>query len=403
MTNPNRSVNIGNMIPRLLEKVIHSQLISSSKIIIVLGARQVGKTTLMKSIKQKLETDKKQILYLNCDIEEERLSLDSTSKISLEQLILNKDYLFIDEAQRLSNPGLTLKIIHDNFPKVKVFVTGSSSFELKNKLSDPLTGRYFDYYLYPLSLAEILEAQNSQTYSPVIKNQANALLEKVLLYGFYPEVFAANTQSEKQTFLSKITESYLFRDILSFEKIRNSAAIKNLTSALAYQIVSEINENELATRIKIDRKTVLSYLDILEKTFVIKKVYPYSKNPRREIGRNYKVYFIDLGLRNALIGDFNSLDIRLDQGAIWENFLFIERIKYYANKDQILNFHFWRSYSGAEIDYLEKPLNKNPQAFEFKLNKTNLSRGAYAFSLKYKIPVKIINRDNYFDFISGKI
>ncbi|MEK7517162.1 MAG: DUF4143 domain-containing protein, partial [Patescibacteria group bacterium] len=199
---------------------------------------------------------------------------------------------------------------------------------------------------------------------------------------------------EKELFLDKIVESYLFKDILTFQRVKNSQAIKDLTKALAYQIGSEVNENELANRLNVDRKTVVSYLDILEKAYVIISAHPYSKNPRREIGKNYKVYFVDLGIRNSLIGDFNPLSLRSDAGFLWENFLFIERRKLFANNQIGHSSYFWRSYSGAEVDYIEKLTNKDIQAFEFKYSDINISKGANSFTNEYKTEVKLINKEN---------
>ena len=400
LTNPKISSNIRTMIPRLIEDHVVSSLLSSEKIVLVLGARQVGKTTLVKDISQKLESRGSKILYLNCDIDEERSLINTTSKTLLAQLLLSKvDVLLIDEAQRLDNPGLTLKIIHDSFPKVRVLATGSSSFDLKNKLSDPLTGRYFDFMFYPLSLTEILGAGEFSKNPALLKNQADMLLPQVMLYGLYPDVYLENNPLQKQILLDKIVESYLFKDILSFQRVKNSQAIKDLTRALSYQIGSEVNENELSNRLKIDRKTVVSYLDILEKAYVILRAHPYSKNPRREIGKNYKIYFVDLGIRNALIGDFNSVELRRDSGFLWENFLFVERRKLYANSQKSLISYFWRSYSGAEVDYIEKVANKDIAAFEFKYRGNALSRGASSFVSEYNTAVKLITKENYFEFI----
>lgn len=390
------------MIPRLIEKLVFSSLISSQKIIIVLGARQVGKTTLVKNIHKNLEGEKNNVLYLNCDIAEEIALINTTSKTLLERLLLPSkvDVLLIDEAQRLDNPGLTLKIIHDNFPDVKVLATGSSSFDLKNKLSDPLTGRYLDFTLYPFSFKEVLQSGESSSNQMLKKNQSDALLPQAMIYGFYPDVYLETNPQQKQILLNKIIESYLFRDILSFQRVKNSQAIKDLTKALAYQIGSEVNENELSNRLKVDRKTVVSYLDILEKAYVIVSVHPYSKNPRREIGRNYKIYFTDLGIRNTLIGDFNPVELRSDVGFLWENFLFIERMKLFANTGKIASSYFWRSYSGAEVDYIEQATDSNIQAFEFKYSSNSLTKGANSFVDQYKIKVKLVTWENYLKFIT---
>lgn len=389
------------MIPRLIEDLVFSKLTTYQKVILVLGARQVGKTTLVKNIGRKLEEEGKKILYLNCDLSEDNTAINTTSKSVLERLLVLSpvDFLIIDEAQRLDNPGLTLKIIYDNFPQVRVLATGSSSFDLKNKLSDPLTGRYLDFTLYPFSFTEVLNL-NESSNEVLLKNQADELLPQAMLYGLYPDIYLENNPSQKQILLDKIVESYLFKDILSFQRVKNAQAIKDLTRALAYQIGSEVNENELATRLKIDRKTAVSYLDILEKAFIIVRIRPFSKNPRREIGRNYKVYFADLGIRNALIGDFNPVAIRKDLGFLWENFLFIERMKMFANNAKTASLYFWRSYGGAEVDYIENLPSQKLAAYEFKYSESRISRGAASFTKQYDTKVQLITTENFFDFIN---
>lgn len=390
------------MIPRLLEALVLSSVKASGKIILLLGARQVGKTTLVKTIGKKLEGEGRKVLYLNCDLAEDNAAINTTSKAILDRLLVrgNVHVLLIDEAQRLDNPGLTLKIIYDNFAHVRVLATGSSSFDLKNRLSDPLTGRYLDFTLYPFSFAEVLEEGDLSGNEVVLKNQADALLPQTMLYGLYPEVYLSDTPDEKQALLERIVESYLFRDILSFQRVKNAQAIRDLTKALAYQTGSEVNENELANRLKIDRKTVVSYLDILEKAYVIVSAHPYSKNPRREIGSHYKIYFVDLGIRNSLIGDFNPVDLRGDAGFLWENFLFIERRKLFANAGKRVASQFWRSYSGAEVDYIEKATSQELKAFEFKYGSGTLSKGAGSFMNEYGVPVQLVSRENYVGFIT---
>ncbi len=398
LTNPKIGANNRNMIPRLVEKAILKSL-ELKKIILILGARQVGKTTLVKRIQQQLEESGKKTLYLNCDNDEEKNVVNTTSKVLLEKLMENTQALIIDEAQRLENPGLTLKILYDNFPKHTIIVTGSSSFELKNKMSDALTGRYIDFTLFPLSFSEILSYQANSQNKVLQREYSQSLLPQTLLYGFYPEIYLQNRSGNKELLLEKIIESYLFRDILSFQRIRNSQAVKDLAKALAYQIGSEVNENELATRLKIDRKTVISYLDILEKAFVVVRIRPFSKNSRREIGRNYKVYFADLGIRNALIGDFNPVAIRKDIGFLWENFLFIERMKMFANTQKTVSLYFWRSYGGAEVDYIENLPSQKIAAYEFKYSSNRISRGAVSFAKQYDTRVQLITTENFSDFI----
>lgn len=388
------------MIPRLIEKAILERLKFSNKIILLLGARQVGKTTLVQNIKSVLESEGQKVLYLNCDIMEEKSAANTTSRVVIENLTAGLDVLLIDEAQNLDNPGLTLKDIQAIKPQLKILATGSSSFDLKNKTSDALTGRYLDFTLYPLSASEMLSTNNISDNDALVQQSADALIPSMLTFGFYPGVYSETSPTQKETLLLKIVESYLFKDILNFQRIRNSETIKNLSKALAYQIGSLVNENELSKRLGVDRKTVAHYIDILEKTFVIIRVRPLSHNPRREIGRGYKVYFTDLGIRNALIGDFNPVELRSDSGFLWENFLFIERMKVFANNAKNLQAYFWRSYGGGEVDYIEEVVGNKTQAYEFKYRDDKTSHGAKMFSDEYGIPVEVINRDNMLKFIT---
>lgn len=387
------------MIPRLLGNKVYSLLKSMHKAIIVLGARQVGKTTLLKALQARLELEGKDIRYLNCDLEEERRAINTTSRTLLDRLVSGKDALFVDEIQRLNDPGLTLKILVDLYPQLMILVTGSSSFELRNRLSEALTGRYVDVLLYPFSMGEALRAANVVDDKALRKPAADALLNDVLRYGLYPEIYLEANPSTKQLLLSKLVESYLFKEVLAFQRVRYSQTIIDLARALAYQIGKEVNENELASRLKIDRKTVLSYIEILEKSFVVTRLQPFSGNPRREIGKQSKIYFLDMGIRNALIGDFNDLSIRPDRGAIWENFLIIERLKAYSNRNLSVQPRFWRTYGGAEVDYLEEAGAGQIRAFELKYGSSTLPRGAASFKNTYGVDVKLINQDNYLDFI----
>ncbi len=393
------------MIPRLLEKHIITDLLKDSKTIVVLGARQVGKTTLVKDIEEKIAKEDTKVLYLNCDVDEERDAINTTSLAVLGQLLQNVDLLFIDEAQRLTNPGLTVKIIHENFPHIRILATGSSSLDLQNKMSDAMTGRTFEFKLFPLSFIEVLAAggESGISQNPQLRKQgADAILPSVLTYGLYPEVYTEGDPVRKQRVLISITKNYLFKDVLTYQGVKNSQAIQDLARALAYQIGSEVNENELSKRLGIDNKTVARYIEILEKAFVLVRLTPYSKNLRREIGGKYKVYFLDLGIRNALIGDFNAPNLRNDLGAMWENFLILERIKAFANKNQeLVHYNFWRSYDGAEVDYVEKSYTDALRAYEFKYQGSNLSRGAYSFTNAYQTDVQLVNMENYLDFLTG--
>lgn len=393
------TVNIDIMISRLIEPTIVDYLNNKNKLIIIYGPRQAGKTTLVKKI-QESQTSSIRTKYLNCDNDEDLVQINTTSLTTLKRNTEQIDLLIIDEAQRLKDPGLTLKIIYDNLQPLKVVVTGSSSFDLHNRLTDALTGRYYSFYLYPLSWVEVVDHYVEDEHIPLKKAKADTLLESFLLYGFYPNVVLEPSHIHKQVLLQDILESSLFKDILAFDRVKNSTMILNLCKALAYQIGSEVSEHELSKRLEINRKTVQYYLNLLEQTFVIFRVYPYSKNQRREIGKKYKIFFADLGIRNALIGDFNTPQIRTDVGGLWENFLISERIKTLKNGVGLPTYHFWKNYKGEEIDWLEKPLNHDFEAYEFKFTRNKLSKGALNFAKEYQFPLTLINRDNYHDFLS---
>lgn len=387
------------MIPRLIENQIYTRLVSLHKTIILLGARQVGKTTLLETLQRRLTAEGKAVRYLNCDLEEERQAVNTTARTLLDRLVAGKDAILVDEVQRLDNPGLTLKILVDLHPKLNLMVTGSSSFELRHRMTEALTGRYLDFLLLPFSLGEVLQHSGAMSDPVLRKPSADALLPDVLRYGLYPEVYLEANPATKQLLLSKLVESYLFKDILAFQRVRHSQAITDLARLLAYQIGSEVNESEIANRLKIDRKTVINYLDILEKSFVILRLPPFSRNPRREIGKQSKIYFLDLGIRNALIGDFNDLALRTDRGKLWENFLIIERIKSYLNRGASIQGRFWRTYGGAEVDYLEEMGAGPIKAFEFKYGSATLSRGADSFKHAYGADVHLVNQENYLEFL----
>ena len=391
------------MIPRFIEQTIFERLTDLRKVILILGARQVGKTTLLSAIQSRLANEGKRTRYLNCDLEEDRRAANTTSRTLLDRLAAGTDAILLDEAQRLDDPGLTLKALHDLHPHLIIIATGSSSFDLRNRVTDALTGRYLDFLMLPFSLAEAL-AVTGALADPVLRQPtADALLPDALLYGLYPEVYLEGSPKTRQLLLAKLVESYLFRDILAFHRIRFSQVIVDLARALAYQIGNEVNESELATRLKVDRKTVVSYLDILEKSYVITRLHPYSNNPRREIGKLAKLYFLDLGIRNALINDFNDLALRPDRGRLWENLLVIERLKHYASRGETPRSHFWRAYGGAEVDYLEIAGGGAVHAYEFKYGSGAARAGGHAFERAYGAAVQVVNQDNYLEFVLGAV
>ena len=387
------------MIPRSLEDIVYSRLTALNKVIVLLGARQVGKTTLLMQIQTRLIEEGKSVRYLNCDLEEEHQAANTTSRARLDLLVAGMDAILIDKVQRLDDPGLTLKILVDLYPGLMILVTGSSGFDLRSRVGEALTGRYIDILLYPLSMAEILQYAGIIDDAALRKPSADALLNDLLRYGSYPEIYLEANPATKQLLLSNLVESYLFKDILAFHRIRYSQTIVDLARALAYQIGSQVNEHELANRLKIDRKTVLNYIDILEKSFVVRRLHPFSRHPRREIGKQSKIYFLDLGIRNALIGDYNDLSLRSDRGVLWENFLIIERTKSYLNQGITVQSRFWRNYKGAEVDYIEEPGAGRVDAYEFKFGSGGLSRSAESFQGSYAVKVQLVNQENYLTFI----
>lgn len=383
------------MIPRLIQQNVIRSIREWRKIVLILGPRQSGKTTLLKSLRNALDEERTHSRYFNCDTEEDLTAVNTTSLTRLSQIAKGITYLLMDEAQRMDNPGLTCKILYDHFPSLHIIATGSSSFDLKNSMSDAMTGRYVDFLLYPLSIGEITAYEKPA--------DERVLTDSLVLYGGYPEVYQLKEPGLKRTLLGKIVESYLFKDLLAYGKIRHSEAIRNLTQAIAYQVGSELNENELASRVKIDRKTLVHYLDVLEKGFVIVRLYPYSQNPRREIGRRYKAYFVDTGIRNALVGDFNPVNVRSDSGALWENYVIMERAKRHVSAGRTVRSYFWRSYNGSEVDYLERD-GETMNAWEIKEHAgAVLSRGAGVFTKLYHTPVRIMHHDNYFPFVTESI
>ncbi|MDO9549295.1 MAG: ATP-binding protein, partial [Candidatus Marinimicrobia bacterium] len=319
------------MISRILEVKILKQLFKG-KAILLLGARQVGKTTLVKKIMQQIG---ERVLYLNGDEVDIRDILSDTTSTQLKALIGKNRLLVIDEAQRISNIGITLKLIVDNIPDLQVIATGSSALELTSKLKEPLTGRKYEHYLFPLSFQEMANHTSAM--------EEKRLLEHRLIYGFYPEVV---TQiGEEKQILQMLTSSYLYKDIFSLEKVKKPAILEKLIQAIALQIGNEVSYRELGQLIGVDNETIEKYVDLLEKTFVIFRLPALSRNLRNELKKSRKIYFFDNGIRNAVIKNFNLLNLRQDTGALWENFLISERIKANHYADRWVNQYFWRTHA----------------------------------------------------------
>jgi predicted AAA+ superfamily ATPase len=374
------------MILRYLEQTIKSK-IHKGKVIILLGPRQSGKTTLMKKIGSDLNEP---LLWLNGDEPGVRQILGNSSLERIKQIIGNYKFVFIDEAQRIENIGLTLKLIVDNIEGVQVFASGSSAFELANKINEPLTGRKWEYFLFPLSF---LEMNNQNGLFQEMKE-----LENRLIFGYYPEV-VTNTGEDRKSLLQQLTDSYLYKDILIWENIKKPDKIEILLQALAFQLGSEVTFNELSQTTGLDKDTVSKYIQLLEQAYVIFRLRSFSRNLRNELKRSRKIYFYDNGIRNALIANFNPISLRQDLGALWENFLISERMKANHYKQLWKNSWFWRTHTQQEIDYLEE-YNGRLFAYEFKWNPKKKAKLPNLFLSTYPDHTfSVINQENYMDFV----
>ena len=373
------------MIKRMLEKNIVKKFFKG-KAILILGPRQVGKTTLVKYLTGKF---KDSLLFLNGDEADVREFLTNTTSSALKKIIGKNKVIVIDEAQRIENIGLTLKLLVENFPSRQIIATGSSSFELSNKINEPLTGRKFEYHLYPLSFHEM---SNHTSFL-----EERRLLEHRLIYGYYPEVVTSS--GEEKDILRELSGSYLYKDIFSFEQIKKPMLLEKLLQALALQIGSEVTYQELGRHVGADCVTVERYIDLLEKTFVIFKLPSLSRNIRNEIKKGRKIYFYDCGIRNAIIKSFNPLSMRQDVGTLWENFLISERIKsnHYSNK--WVNAYFWRNHAQQEIDYIEEYEGKF-HAYEFKWNPKKKAKFSKSFINGYPdSDTEVISTENFDSFV----
>ncbi len=375
------------MITRFLAAKIEQRLFAQ-KAILLFGSRQVGKTTL---IQQLLKKRKERVLFFNGDETDTREILSNTTSSRLKFITSGYDIVFIDEAQRITDIGLTIKLFTDQLSHLQVIATGSSAFELANKLQEPLTGRKFEYILYPLSFTEMVDHHGWI--------EEKRLLNQRLIYGYYPEIV---THSENaQELLVLLTNSYLYKDLLMLDNIKKPVMLEKLLKALALQLGSEVSYHELAQLIGINHQTVEKYIDLLEKAFVIFRLPAYSCNVRNEIKKGKKIYFYDNGIRNAIINNFKLVELRTDIGALWENFLISERIKYLANTNMIANSYFWRTTQQQEIDYIEER-EDNLFAYEFKWNPKAKARIPKTYTRAYpQSETKIITPENMEDFLSA--
>lgn len=341
------------MIQRKLLSVLQSKL-NKKKAIIVIGARQVGKTTLLKQLPG---FSKKKILWLNGDEADTRVLFQTASVTQLKKLIGKNEIVIVDEAQRIKNIGVGLKLITDGIPEVQLLVTGSSSLELNNTIHEPLTGRKWEYQLYPLSFAEMVDHHGLLEEKRLISHR--------LLYGYFPDVI--NHPGEEREILTQLTDSFLYKDVLSLDSLKKPIALQNLLRALAFQVGAQVSYNELSQVCGMDVKTVEKYIGLLEQTYVLFRMSSYHRNLRGELSKSKKIYFYDTGVRNALINNFNTPEFRQDIGGLWENFLVVERMKYLAYSGRRVNSWFWRTVGQQEIDLIEEE-NGAMRAFEFKWN-----------------------------------
>ena len=374
------------MITRELQAKIEEKLFKG-KAIIVVGARQVGKTTLFNEV---LRHRPEKTIRLNLDEADARELLSHPTMAELQQLIADNSIVMIDDAQRATDIGLTLKRIQDNFPQVQLMVTGSSSFDLRAKINEPMTGRKWEYMLYPLSTGELLHSKGI-----LFVRQS---LEGRLIYGSYPDVL--NYQSEARETLTNLTGSYLYKDLLEMDGIRRPALLEKLLVALALQIGSEVSYNELAQTIGSDSKTVEKYIDLLEKCFIVFRLQAFSRNLRNELKKSRKIYFYDNGVRNAILQNFTPLALRNDTGALWENFFISERLKANHYTGHYAKSYFWRTKSQQEIDYVEEA-DGEFRAFELKWN-SKKANATIPASFRQTYPVAeavVVTPDNYLHYL----
>lgn len=371
------------MIVRTLQAEIAKRLFKG-KAILIFGPRQSGKSTLVETL-----LGDRDHLYLNGDDADVREILTNTTATNLRAIVGKKTILFIDEAQRIRNIGLTLKLFTDQIKDVQVIVTGSSAFELSSQVNEPLTGRKYEFMLYPLCFAEMVN------YNGLVKEKR--LIEHRLIYGYYPEI--VTTPGEEKELLKLLANSYLYKDLLMLEQIKKPAILEKLLKALALQVGSEVSYSELSQTVGIDGKTIEKYIDLLEKTYVIFRLPALNRNVRNEIKKGKKIYFFDCGIRNAVLNNFNPITSRTDVGALWENFVISERMKFlrYYNIDAVQ--YFWRTTQQQEIDLIEEHEAKFA-AYELKWKKKQRVRFPLTFTENYPgAETFAVSPDNIQDFL----
>ena len=373
------------MISRAISASVQKHL-KDTKAIILLGPRQVGKSTLLQQLSDKFAQP---IIWWNGDDADIRSILSNTTSTSLRSLLGKAKTLIIDEAQRIDNIGLAIKLIIDQLKDVKVIATGSSAFELANHINEPLTGRKWEYQLFPFSFGEMVEEHG-------LLNEKR-LLNHRLVYGYYPEI--VNNPGEEEARLKQLSDSYLYKDILTWEKIQKPEKMEKLIQALAFQVGNEVSYSELGQITGLDNQTTERYIGLLEKAFIVFRLGALSRNLRNELKKSRKIYFYDNGIRNAVINQFSPATLRQDIGALWENFVISERVKFVAYSEINCNRYFWRTHAQQEIDYIEER-NGLMKAYEIKWNPKSTAKFPKSFLDAYKdVETKIITPENISEFL----
>lgn len=377
-----------NYLNRYIEKSILER-INDGKVIVILGPRRVGKTCLIEKLNELIKED---FLLINGDDLTSRNILENKSLIEYKEMIGSKKLLIIDEAQKINRAGEIIKIIADEIKGLKIIVSGSSALDINNRLGEPLTGRQYPYKLYPFAQCELNNLEN------IIETKSRINLR--LIYGVYPEIELLHDLNRKKEYLSILVNSYLFKDLLELDSVKNSNKILQILKLLAFQIGSTVSINEISTQLSMSKILVEKYLDLLEKVYIIFTLTGYSRNLRKEISKSNKYYFIDNGIRNALINNFNPIDTRNDIGQLWENYIISERIKWQSYSKIYSNNYFWRTYDRQEIDWIEERDGKL-YAYEIKYKKGK-SKIPKAWREAYKdSEFEVIDSENYLKFIGS--
>lgn len=376
-------------ISRHLKEKIEAYL-RPNKVVVLLGPRRVGKTILIKNI---LKASTEPYVFLNGEDISTRELFIRRSTAALSKMLNGKKFLIIDEAQKIPDIGMALKLMIDTIDGLKIMITGSSAFDIQNLTGEPLTGRKMTFQLFSISESEISDI--------VAYHHRKEHLHSSLIYGHYPELYQMETEDEKRLYLRELLNSYLLKDILSFDGIKNSNQIIDLLRMLAFQVGGEVSIPKLASRLQISRNTVDKYIDLLTKVFIITRLGGFSRNLRKEINKSSKYYFLDNGIRNILIGNLNPLHLRNDQGALWENYIISERLKIQEYNQMLVYNHFWRTYDRQEIDWIEDRGGRL-HAYEFKWNPHKKVKTPAGWTRTYPdADYTVIHPENYLDWIEA--